>query len=298
MKELKIDFIPVLMVQDPDCREAIGDRERSQFVCDKLGLELEKIVLDFDRELLLMDEWLSDMLFDRHSGIRHYASIRELIKLYGTDIIIINGQSCDSILSFGPSEKNLRCFLRRIQLYLDNPVFLFITKLLFEKRLKKHYVVPLSKRLKLKAFLDEDSYIFLLNPQCTYNNYLDNILQSLPKEIKNFNAKRMYLKIFGFLQGPDNQVVINSARRYKAPFIFMPYTSPNFIYSTIKYKSNLYELISPKYLISKLLKEYDFPIYKQQKNRDPSIRPYSYYENIINIKYREMINKTNTTYHL
>ena len=45
----------------------------------------------------------------------------------------------------------------------------------------------------------------------------------------------MYLKIFGFLQGSDNQVVVNSCKNNNADII-MPFLDPQLIYGIIKKK--------------------------------------------------------------
>ncbi len=59
----------------------------------------------------------------------------------------------------------------------------------------------------------------------------------------------MYLKLYGFLQGADNQVVFESARHAGIFNVVMPYMSPGFIYGTIRHKDNTKELLQPKYVI-------------------------------------------------
>ena len=63
-----------------------------------------------------------------------------------------------------------------------------------------------------------------------------------------------YLKIFGFLQGSDNQVVIKSLRRFAVPEICMPFSSLKIVEATMEYKSDFKEFLHPKYVIDHILK--------------------------------------------
>ena len=57
------------------------------------------------------------MFFDRHYSKIHFYGVAELVKKWGADIVMINGQNSDAILSFGPSETKLTSYLKRYLLY-------------------------------------------------------------------------------------------------------------------------------------------------------------------------------------
>ena len=69
-------------------------------------------------------------------------------------------------------------------------------------------------------------------------------------------AKLMYLKCHGFLQGPDNLILINVAKYFNIKFVFMPYASYKFIQIITKYYNFKLDVLLPKYLIDFLLNNY------------------------------------------
>ncbi|MEK7775559.1 MAG: hypothetical protein AAB305_06720, partial [Candidatus Zixiibacteriota bacterium] len=68
----------------------------------------------------------------------------------------------------------------------------------------------------------------------------------------------MRLKIDGFLQGSDNQVVIQSALSAGIDGVVMPFVSPAIISATVRHKHSLLDLVHPKYPVRRLLAKYRF----------------------------------------
>jgi hypothetical protein len=87
---------------------------------------------------------------------------------------------------------------------------------------------------------------------------------------KNRESLMMYRKIYTFLQGSDNQVVIQSARAAGIDRVIMPYVTPGFILNTVRYKDSRRDLYRPKYVIKNGLKEFhfDFPKSKFKSERN------------------------------
>jgi hypothetical protein len=172
---------------------------------------------------------------------------------------------------------------------------LSLIKTIFEKRNKAKLIIPAFENEYQRAFFDEMSYIFLLDKssRIDYNKYLNNIIETIINNIQYKNAQWMLLKIYGFLQGSDNQVVINSARKYGCDRIFLPYASPEFIYSTVQYKNNLKEIFFPKYVISKLLRQYGYKPIKTSVGDVYSYPASTFFEEKVTKKYFEYIAKNN-----
>ena len=83
----------------------------------------------------------------------------------------------------------------------------------------------------------------------------------------------MYLKCHGFLQGPDNLILINVAKYFKIKSIIMPYASYKFIKIITKYYNFKLDIFIPKYLVDFLLNNYilvkfkNFIYKKKSKNK-------------------------------
>lgn len=194
-----------------------------------------------------------EMLLDRHISVHFYETYKRVVEKFGTDIVVVNGQSADSILSFGPSDNKKGSFLQRAILYSN-----IFTALLFEPfirvYLRNRSRMPLTYREKLISILDEHNYWFCIDRKCKYKDLLENeISKPAYKKLKNNESKLMYAKIVSFLQGPDNQVVLKAANHFGITRILMPYTAPEFIYNIIKYKCNLLDLFNGKYFVRNLL---------------------------------------------
>ncbi len=292
MKSMNIPFIPVLIVQDPSTVETVNDLPRAKKMSELLKINLEVIHISFDKEKLQFKNIIPKVLFDRHYGIIHSAGIREITNKYGNDIIIVNGQSADSVLSFGPSDRSFRCFLRRLQLYIPLLPILAVSNIMFSVRLHQRFKTPKTISQKLDAFFDEQGYVFLQNGQnkIRYNQYISAVVRkTLVGFTSNKKNKQMFLKINGFLQGSDNHIVLAMANYYNCGQVFMPYCTPQFIYETIKNKNNIRELFDPKYVIYALLKKYHFDYSYTAINSNGDVNYFAYYESQIMNDYYEFI---------
>jgi hypothetical protein len=94
------------------------------------------------------------------------------------------------------------------------------------------------------------------------NNFKNNNLLKvcIDQVIEKFFLNKMdkfcaliFLKCHGFLQGPDNQVIIKTANYHKFNNILMPFASIRFIGIISKYYNVYLDLIFPKYIIDFIL---------------------------------------------
>ena len=198
------------------------------------GNNLKLFPIDIDLNNVNEKNILQSMLFDFHFSILHFEGIKEIKKIFGKKINIICGQSADSIFSFGATANTWSHFLSRISYVYNNFILLFFITKILEKKYKK----------KLKFFNIEKEYLFffsffyyLLIEKKLFNKSFKKLKIINKIKIKLYNKEDffMYLKIFGFLQGSDNQVVVNSCKNNNADII-MPFLDPQLIYGIIKKK--------------------------------------------------------------
>ena len=228
-----------------------------------------------------------EMLFDRHLSVHFYETYKRVAETWGNDVVIVNGQSADSILSFGPSDLIPGFFVKRCILYSNWLTNLFLEPLV-RVYLKNEFRMPWTKRGKLRSMLDEWEYFFAIRKNCPYVSLLNETLEDENvKRLKHFAAKRMYLKIISFLQGPDNQIVIQAANHFGINKVVMPFTAPAFIYNVVRNKSNIREIFRGKYFVrdhNKNVYHIDSPkLSKQYKVPCPDFDMNSYEQKILAI---------------
>lgn len=220
-----------------------------------LNLSLKIIQIDKKINQKNFNEILECMLFDFHTSFVQFFGIKKIIKEYGKNIQIISGQSADSILCYGPSAVTVSNFLNRL-LYLKNNFFTnFFLKTFLQIKYKKKLLLPKNNFEKLYFFY----YGFFYYPFFKKENL--TIDMSIKKKIKKIIIlfknqsifTKMYLKIFGFLQGPDNQILIQSCLKNNFSNIFLPFATKEIIMSTCKKQNKLKALFVPKYEVKKLL---------------------------------------------
>lgn len=257
LKKLKIPFTCVVIRYLPQWSVAEKDFIKAINRLHLFGIEDYEII-EADLNIAyndFIDVAKQEMLFDRHISVHFYETYRRVAERFGSDIVVINGQSADSILGFGPTDISKGFFIQRCVLYsnkLTNIFWSIFVKIL----LGKQYRMPWTKEQKLMAMLDEHNYWFVLNQRCQYIKMLkDKINNNNFARLYSFYSKRMYAKIISFLQGPDNQIVIKSANHFGINKIIMPFTSPEFIYNVIKYKSDWKEIFVGKYFVRDILEE-------------------------------------------
>ncbi len=292
MQELKIPYTAVILKFKPFWSMNYNDYLKAIENAKKIGIKnIEIIEINLETAKLNIDLILQDMLFDRHLSVAFYESYRVITEKFGNNIITISGQGADSILSYGPSEFSLGDFMRRSILYypkLSKPLF----NKLVQKKLGKQYEIPINNQNINRAFLDEKGYFFVRDKNCNYIDVLDYYSKKAASIIKGEASLRMFFKQ-NYLQGPDNQVIIKSANSNGINRIVMPFVTPQFIKSCIKYKQDWRDLFFPKYFVRDILKkDYKYNSYYNQikKGRKLSDNIIDFdmksYEEEINSKFR------------
>ena len=244
--ENKVDFNAVFFhlngVNDDDYERALKSSKA-------LLIELEIINIDDNISEINIDNLMKNLTFDKIWD--SYIYIKGLIGVknkFGNDIIIISGQGSDSIFSFGPTEFSLGSFLTRFIIYFP---FNFLSKsLCYLNNLKndKSYRSPNTLIQYYYAFLDEYRYKPLIRPN-TLNINIDSVINSTNFNTLDLRNKMFYLKIFGFIQGKDNSGNVWLSKSLGMNNIILPYMTQGILKNIIKYKSNLIDLIFPKYLL-------------------------------------------------
>lgn len=253
MKKRGINFTPLFIKSSPFFQENYLDYQRAKAVSSMFGLPLEEVEVDVIQNLAEVKKVVKRLLFDRHLALLHFLSMNKVKEIYGPDVVIVNGQSSDSIFSFGPSQKTRGDYVRRVLMYKYKSLLArTFLRPLIRKRLGANYYLPTNLREFTLAFFDEYKYFTVLSKreQVEYYDYLNEIIRSIEEKFKSASALVMYLKIYGFLQGSDNQVVIQSAREAGIPRVLMPYNTPGMILATARYKNEIKEIFSPKYVIN------------------------------------------------
>lgn len=252
--ENNIPFKSLIMRYRPLLSENLNEVNRAEAYLHHIGIkDYDTIEIDFNEARARnIEAVLNDMLFDRHTSVHSYECYRLIREKYGNNVVIINGQTSDSILSFGPSEQTKGSFIRRAILYTVSGKLLLWPMLRFYMPQLR---MPWSTISKQIAMLDETNYFYMKDVSSTYQDMLIQKLETpLVKRLKNKESLRMYLKLISFIQGPDNQMVIQAARHNGITHVVMPFTSPEFIYNTVAYKSNMRELFVGKYFVRDTLK--------------------------------------------
>ncbi|MBO3115228.1 hypothetical protein J4050_00620 [Winogradskyella sp. DF17] len=252
-----IPYKAIYFKLNPISKIGAKDVARVRAISQSLKIPLEELQIDLGEvPQNKIDEIVNKQLFDRHFSILHYIGTSMVREKYGKDYIIINGQSSDSILSFGPSENSLMSYFRRLILYRPNSFRSIIGLFLLNIKTKRKFILPKSDTQKLIALFDEFKYSRVLDDKMTdsYMDYISDYLQRKTAHLKSFYSKEMYVKILSFCQGSDNQVVVNSSKQEKMETI-MPFATPNIVYSTVRYKNEDLEISRPKYIIDMILEE-------------------------------------------
>lgn len=270
LQEQNVDFIPIFGKQVPTNSMNYEDELKIKYSAKLLGIKPIEIEVDISEEL---DSKIIDIMFLDRSITQLFFKIAEkLKKQYGNDIILLNGQSSDSIFNFGATEKGGFPFIQRMLLF--NPI-LFLNILLFKiiqlcrSKYNKYRVAKNIKEYYI-AFFDEKAYLPVID-KTKNEQYYDNIkkiINNIRSFIKNKYAYLMYLKIYGFMQGSDDYVNVQNCEFNEIKSIFL-FATPQIIYSTIKNTDYIYEILHPKSVTYKILKKvfnYKIPNIKKEKN--------------------------------
>lgn len=251
LQKLKIPFECVLIRYSP--RWSVSEKEYSEAINKLRAFGITDFkTLDVDLNEAInnhVETAAKEMLFDRHLSVHFYETYKRVMETWGDDVVIVNGQSADSILSYGPSDLIPGFFVKRCILY-SNWLTNLILDPLIRIYLNNEFRMPWTRREKLRSMLDEWEYFFAIRRNCPYVSLLNRTLDDENvKRLKHFASKRMYLKIISFLQGPDNQIVIQAANHFGINKVIMPFTAPAFIYNVVRNKSNIREIFKGKYFV-------------------------------------------------
>ena len=300
LKEAKVNFTPVFLKLNPSSKYSISDLEKvrkvsasKEILVDELELSLKDITTD-EYDLIATQQ-----LFDKHFSLLHYLGTKKIKEKYGNDIVIINGQSADSVLSFGPSEESLMSFFRRNIMYRPQSLISKLGTILLQLKTRKSFSLPKTREEQLFALFDEYKYCRVKERGIEegYLNLFNQYIKGKTSFLNSYYSKEMYVKLLSFSQGADNQVVVNSARHYGLEVI-MPFATSEIIYNTIRYKDESLEIKNPKYVVGYILEKY---VQTNQNNefKTQSItienqeRPIAYYQDKINRCFNDKIKKFN-----
>lgn len=261
-KEYHLSHSLVFLRSNPRYHENEKDVFKALAGADFLGKPLEMIEVDLHLSDTSRLRKISHyQILDRHLCLLHYGGMEDIRNRYGDNCIVVNGQSSDSILSFGPSSHGIGGIARRILMLPETSLLLkrIATVAIKAKKHSKNYSIPVGLNQFLEAFFDEESYIALIdrNRSQDYSRYL----QSFITEIKDVRedvllSVMMRLKLFGFLQGSDNQVVLRSAHSVGIHQVIMPYATPGIVLGTARHKDYWQDLWRPKYPIQKIMERF------------------------------------------
>ena len=263
LKENKIKFRCAYFYTYPSSYETEKNLNKVKRICENDNITLDLIKIDLKHLKTTQNFIKKKMLFNYHFSLIFYKGIEYLRKKYGKNILIISGQSCDSILSFGPSQNTISNFFAR---YLINFPFSFFSKLIshvLNLKFKQRLSNPKNIQEFYSFFFKSFYYYALDYPSKSKNLKFINDLLTECKFISNKYSKLMFLKCHGFLQGPDNMIMIKSANHQKIYKILLPFASYNFISIILKFYNFKKDVFFPKYILKSLCREYDKFKYKK-----------------------------------
>lgn len=270
LQEQNVDFIPVFGKQVPTNSMNYDDELKIKYSAELLGIEPLEIEIDATEKLV--PEIIDTMFLDRSITQLFFETAKKLKAEYGGDIVLLNGQCSDSIFNFGATDKGAFQFIQRMLLF--NPlrfVNILLLKIVQQMRPKyKIYRIPKDKNEYELAFFDEKAYLPVIDKtkDSEYYNRIKEIVNSIKKSIKNKFSYLMFLKIFGFMQGSDDYVNVQSCEYNGIKSLFL-FATPQIIYSTVKNTDYNYEILHPKSVTYKILKDvfdYKMPNFKKEKN--------------------------------
>lgn len=264
-----IPYEAVFLKMNPISRIGNQDLEKARVYAAQFDVKLNEIEIKLDRisqkEKLKI---IADQVLDKHYSLLHFMGLKKIKEKYGSDIIILNGQSSDSILSFGPSENSIMSLFRRNIMYSSTSFFSKLGLILLMLKTRKAFRLARNTEDSLVALFDEYKYTRVIESSKSedYLAYLSNYIIDKTKDLQSFHSKEMYTKILSFCQGSDNQVVVKSALE-NGLNVLMPFATPEIVYATIRYKNEKEEIYNPKYVIDHILKAKFNTEYKKEKNK-------------------------------
>lgn len=191
-------------------------------------------------------------LFDNHYGRYHFYGLKGIVEKWGAEVLLVNGQNSDSILSFGPSERKFTSFLKRFLLYGRSRIFKRLIAQIISRAFQYKLSVPENEEELRRAFYDNFKYCLLTDEtdHSGYKDYLNNKIAKIRSEMpfSTDNNLRMYLKLYTHIQASDTQIVTQSAR-YNGVDVLLPFSSMAVMEAALRYKDDRIELYRPKYAL-------------------------------------------------
>lgn len=271
-----------------------------QNICKKNNINLRIIKLSLIMKSDFKKFLFSEMLFDYHYSFLHFMAFKKLTKIYDQNTIFLSGQSCDSVLSLGPSAYTFSNFIARfINLYPTNIISKIFCKII---NLKFRNNISASKNLN-NFYINFYNSFYYYSIECQNNRMLKDYSLKIIKDLKINNyksiSKKIYLKCHGFLQGPDNQVFIKTANYFNFNKIIFPFANYQMIKTVSKNYNFKTDLVFPKYIVDYLLLK-KFKMSKKFFFRNFFIKNKKFYKlnlTIINSNFKKkVINKIQKIY--
>lgn len=229
------------------------------------GLKLAKIIAKLLKKKLIIikvkwslkDNYFAKiinlMMNDFHTSFVQFGGIKKIIQRFGKNICIMSGQSADSIFCYGASSNSNSHFIIRFLNILNIKVLHYVVKKLLEIKYKINLTLPQNDAERKLTFLFSFFYYPFRKSKLNIDKYLTKKVNLFCKHNENKNIQYMKLKIFGFLQGPDNQVLINAAKICNFYDIYLPFSNFKIISSTCLNQSKVKSLFCPKYEVKQFL---------------------------------------------
>lgn len=254
MIEAGIKFTPIFLLSS---MTSASEKSRAIDTAKRLNINIKILEIDclsIDNDFI--ERFVNRQLFDRHESKLHYFGVKEIYNNFGKEVMIINGQTSDSIISLGPSEKSLIGYMKRMIIHRPQSLISKILTILFSLKKRARLKLPKNNFKRLLALADEYNYIRLIDKNSSYfDKGLKNKVERLINEKAPYFNNEMTVKIFTFIQGSDNQIVLNSNRHFGISRVFMPFATPKIVFEVLKYKDINKEIFYPKEVLKRLFEK-------------------------------------------
>lgn len=253
----KINFKSVFLKLEPTFNQAFIDLQKVKRISSFLNLDTEIISVNlnsFSEEEFTKIQQLQ--LIDKHFTPIHFKGVEEITRIYGKDILILNGSTSDSIFSFGPSENSKISYIRRHMMFSPRSIISKLGVKMLNFKTKRAFKLGETDDELILALMDEYKYCRVLDKSKSkeYYEYLLHELAFAKNTLTNFNSLEMYAKNYTFLQGTTQQIIHNSCRYNQVKYL-MPFASPGIIYSTMQNREIKLEIEQPKYCVDRILRK-------------------------------------------
>ena len=114
------------------------NKEFVKKICKEKNIKLTIVHVSLKKNNKFKKFFSTEMIFDYHLSILHFNFFEKIKKIYEKDTIFITGQSCDSVLSLGPSQYTLSNFIARFINKYPNNIFNYIFCKILNKKFKSH----------------------------------------------------------------------------------------------------------------------------------------------------------------